>query len=81
MWLEAWSASQGQREDGGEGGHKYIVVVIVFDCANSPLIIQMFTKHKFLIEFCIGTRGQVQAISEVKCQLMSSMATIFLDIP
>ena len=62
-------------------GHKYIVVVIVFDCANSPLIFQMFTKHKFLIGFCIGTKGQVQAISEVKCQLMSFMATIFLDIP
>ena len=47
-------------------GHKYIVVVIVFDCANCPLIFQMFTKHKFLIEFRIGTKGQVQAISEVK---------------
>ena len=64
-------------------GHKYIVVVIVFDCANSPLIFQMFTKHKFLIGFRIGTKGQVQATSEVKCQLiiMSSMATILLDIP
>ena len=62
-------------------GHKYIVVVVVFDCANSPLIFQMFTKHKFLIGFRIGTKGQVQATSEVKCQLMSSMATIFLDIP
>ena len=59
-------------------GHKYIVVVIVFD---SPLVFQMFTKHKFLIGFRIGTKGQVQATSEVKCQLMSSIATIFLDIP
>ena len=47
-------------------GHKYIVVVIVFDCANSPLIFQRFTKHKFLIGFCIATKRQVQAISEVK---------------
>ena len=52
-------------------GHKYIVLVIVFDCANSPLIFQMFTNHKFLI------KGLVQATSEVKCHLMSSMATIF----
>ena len=59
-------------------GHKYIVVVIVFDCANSPLIFQMLTKHKLLIGFRIGTNGQVQATSEVKCQLMNSMATIFL---
>ena len=47
-------------------GHKYIVVVIVFDCANSPLIFQMFIKHKFLIGFRIGSKGQVQEISEVK---------------
>ena len=47
-------------------GHMCIVVVIVFDCENSPLIFQMFTKHKFLIGFRIGTKGQVQAISEVK---------------
>ena len=47
-------------------GHKYIVVVIVFDCANSPLIFQMFTKHKFLYGFRIGSKGQVQEISEVK---------------
>ena len=62
-------------------GHKYIVAVVVFDCANSPLIFQMFTKHKFIIGFRIGTKGQVQATSEVKCQLMSSMATFFFDIP
>ena len=60
-------------------GHKYIVVVIVFDCANSPLIFQMFTKRKFLIGFRTGTKGLVQATSEVKCQLMSSMAKFFLD--
>ena len=57
-------------------GHKYIVVVIVFDCANSPLKFQIFTKHKFLIRFRIDTKGQMQATSEVKCQLMSSMAAI-----
>ena len=61
-------------------GHKYIIVVMVFDCANSPLIFQMFTKHKFLIGFRIGTKGQVQQTSEVKCKLMSFMATIFFYI-
>ena len=54
----------------------YVVVIIVFDCANSPIVFQMFTQHKFVIGFCIDTKGQVQATSKVKCQLMTFMATI-----
>ena len=54
-------------------GYKHVVV---FDCANSPIVFQMFTQHKFVIGFCIDTKGQVQATSKVKCQLMTFMATI-----
>ena len=46
-------------------GHKYIVVIIVFDCANSPIVFQMFTQHKFVIGFCIDTKGQVQATTRL----------------
>ena len=38
-------------------GHKYIVVTIVFDCANSPMIFQMFTQPKFVVGCRIGTKG------------------------
>ena len=62
-------------------GHKCIVSVIVFDCANSAIIFQMFSKHKTVIGFSFGRKGQVQATSEVKCQLMSFKATIFIHIP
>ena len=31
----------------------------------------MFSKHKTVIGFSFGRKGQVQATSEVKCQLMS----------
>ena len=61
--------------------HKCIVLVIVFDCANRAIIFQMFSNHKPVIGFCFGRKGQVQATSEVKCQLMSFMATIFIHIP
>ena len=37
----------------------------------------MFSKHKTVIGFSFGRKGQVQATSEVKCQLMSFKATIF----
>ena len=62
-------------------GHECIVENIVFDCANSPMIFQMFTQPKFIVGFHIGTKGHVQETSKVKCQLMSSLATIFLYIP
>ena len=41
----------------------------------------MFTKHKVVIGFCFGTKGEVQATSKVTCQLMSFMSTFFFNIP
>ena len=38
-------------------GYKYIVVIIVFDCANSPIVFQMFTQHKFVIGFALIHKG------------------------
>ena len=40
-------------------GHESIVENIEFDCANSPMIFQMFTQPKFIVGFHIGIKGHV----------------------
>ena len=40
-------------------GYECFVVNIVFDCANNPMIFQMFTQPKFFVDFHIGTKGHV----------------------